>query len=132
MIDGEVRQDDYTGGLAIRADAITSIEAVRSDAASAIEVSLNAGTMREDTVESLASLLKHHVSAEDGCRVLIRYQNEQASSLISTDSSWRVPPTDNVVQSIQELVGEAAVKVLYAGGTTESNRGASVQGATLH
>ncbi len=132
VVDGEVKQDDYTGGLAIRADSITSIEAVRSDAATAIEVSLNALTMTSNTVESLANLLETHKAGDEGCRVLIRYQNEQASSLINTDPSWRVLPTDSVVQSIQELVGESAVKVLYTSGGHLARETMPVAGATLH
>lgn len=119
VVDGEVQKDDYTGGLAIRADAITNIEDVRSDTATAIEIELHQSTFSEQTLQDLASLLKNFISPEQGCQVILRYRNREAISTINVGRDWRVPPTDDVVQALQELVGEKAVKILYA---TQSNQ----------
>ena len=116
VVDGEIQQDDYTGGLAIRADAITSLESVRKNMATAVQVDIYENEKSQTIVDRLAEILKAHIVESDiGCRLQIRYQSKSASAVLHTGGDWYLPPSDEVVEEIQRVVGETAVKVLYAG-----------------
>ncbi len=130
VVDGEIQVDDFTGGLAIRADAISSLESVRANTAMGVKIELCASVQSNATIEQLRTLLSgFRTSAELGCRLVIDYKNSSAQASLHLGNDWLVPPTDEVVQAIQQLVGESAVTVLYS---RQAPTRASGEAVTLH
>ncbi|MFZ6657105.1 DNA polymerase III subunit alpha [Undibacterium sp. TJN19] len=106
---GKVSEDRFSGGLRISAEKVMDIGRARVQFSQGLRLTLTAGA---DT-KKLQELLKPHLNA-DGCPVLIRYQNANASAEMYLSDQWRVNPDDNLRQSLGEWLSMKNVKIEYA------------------
>lgn len=106
---GKVSEDRFSGGLRISAEKVMDIGRSRVQFSQGLRLTLTSGA---DT-KKLAELLKPHLNA-DGCPVLIRYQNANASAELYLSDQWRVNPDDNLRQSLGEWLSMKNVKIEYS------------------
>jgi len=108
VIEGEVGQDDYTGGIKMTATAIHRIEEARTMFCKCLIVSI----LKEE--EALVSELQSILKAYPGtCVVQIRYANQSAKAAINLGISWRVNPCDELLHRLFQLLDERRVFVSY-------------------
>ncbi len=106
---GKVSEDRFSGGLRISAEKVMDIGRARVQFSQGLRLTL---TSTADT-KKLQEMLKPHLNA-DGCPVLIRYQNANASAELYLSDQWRVNPDDVLRQNLGEWLSMKNVKIEYA------------------
>ncbi|MFZ6772735.1 DNA polymerase III subunit alpha [Undibacterium sp. SXout7W] len=106
---GKVSEDRFSGGLRISAEKVMDIGRARVQFSQGLCLRL---TSMADT-KKLQELLKPHLNP-DGCPVLIRYQNSEASAELYLSDQWRVNPDDHLQYSLSEWLSAKHVAIEYA------------------
>ncbi|MFZ6775638.1 DNA polymerase III subunit alpha [Undibacterium sp. Ji83W] len=106
---GKVSEDRFSGGLRISAEKVMDIGRARVQFSQGLRLTL---TSSADT-KKLQEMLKPHLNA-DGCPVLVRYQNANASAELYLSDQWRVNPDDVLRQNLGEWLSMKNVKIEYA------------------
>lgn len=110
IVKGVVSQDDFSGGLKMRADeAITLFEA-RQRLLRRVRIRLSAADLQNGAIAGLEKFLLEN---QNGCPVLINYCGAQANADISLGENWRVVPSDEVLHRMRERFGTQHVNLDY-------------------
>lgn len=105
---GKVSEDRFSGGLRITAEKVMDIGRARTQFSQGLRLSLDATT---DT-KKLADLLKPHLN-DNGCPVVVRYQNADASAELYLSDQWRVNPDDLLRHKLGLWLAPDKVVVMY-------------------
>jgi DNA polymerase-3 subunit alpha len=110
IVEGTVNHDEYSGGLSMRASAVRSLMQARQNYASELSIEL-----REDMVDAaLAAKLQHLFQHANGqCPVIFSYSQSDNRARIRLGESWRVSPSDELLQQLRECCGSQAVRLNY-------------------
>ena len=119
IFEGEVQEDDRSGGLRLRAKSIHTIEEARARFARVIKLSIERDAMDADLGEHLAGLLEPHRgngAPDDAprCPVVLAYRCLQGEAELTLGDAWRVAPTDNLLAALRGAFGTECVEVAYA------------------
>ncbi|MBC7405366.1 MAG: DNA polymerase III subunit alpha [Cytophaga sp.] len=106
---GKVSEDRFSGGLRITAEKVMDIGRARVQFSQGLRITLNADI---DTAK-LTEILKPHINQE-GCPVLIRYQNGDASAELYLADQWRVNPDDHLRKKLGDWLTPQNVQIEYA------------------
>lgn len=112
VVDGQISNDDYSGGLKVRADSIQTLDEARQNAVRGLRVTLEASRLSHDFAERLADMLRPHRG--EGCPIAIDYVRRDARGLLQLGSDWRIIPSDELVQKLRDVYGRGKVEVLYS------------------
>lgn len=108
VIEGELGNDDYTGGVKMTAAALYSLDKARTRFAKCLSLSLSS----ED--QSFMSKLQSILKAYQGeCVVQIRYENAKASAAINLASQWGISPSDELLTILSDILGPERVALSY-------------------
>ncbi len=107
FIKGEVELDSYSGTLRMRCEKVMDLAEVRSQGDRKVRIDVDAQLWSEEQQEKLRSMLFN--SEEEGCRVIINYQTNNAKCALNLDKSWRINPDDDNIQSLIRCFGEENV-----------------------
>ncbi|MDB2409386.1 DNA polymerase III subunit alpha [Pseudomonadales bacterium] len=115
FVEGEIRQDDYTGGLSVRVNTVYGLAEARQKHAQALLLELDEGDFGNGLLKSLQGILSEdfQFSGRGNCPLRIRYRNGQAISDIKLGYDWRVVPSDALIEKLRDTCGESKVSVLY-------------------
>ena len=115
LVDGAVRQDDYTGGLSIRAEKVQSLAQARQEQAKGIRLELSSDEVGGSFIGSLRELLRGQINSTGAgeCVLQIAYTGPTASSVINLGPNWLVQPSEELLEKLRELCGESKVRVVY-------------------
>lgn len=108
VIEGELGQDNYTGGLRMVANNIYSINEARERFAKFVVLTLHP----EDKI-ILPHLKELFKQFRGGCPVKIRYANDEASGLINLGADWCIKPEVTVLNSLSDLLDKDRVSLYY-------------------
>ncbi len=106
---GKVSEDRFSGGLRITAEKVMDIGRARVQFSQGLRITLNA----ETDISKLTDILKPHINQE-GCPVLIRYQNQEASAELYLADQWRVNPDDHLRKKLGDWLSPKNVQIEYA------------------
>lgn len=108
VVDGELGQDDYTGGIKMTAEALYGMEEARTRFAKCLRLILS----QEDEIRltSLKALLEAH---QGTCVVQIHYTNQHAQARMTLAPEWRVSPSDNLLMLLKSILDETQVRMCY-------------------
>ncbi len=111
VVSGEVRHDDYSGGLVMRCQELCDMEHAREHYARNLVLELS----QEQATNGFAGNLERVLSPfRDGsCPIAINYRGSDAVSRVRLGDEWRVRPTDELLKRLRHLVGEEQVRVEY-------------------
>ena len=111
LIEGRVQQDDFSGGLTLRAREIRSLEAARQSRVREIRLTIESGRYTQAFQQQLKESL---TAAECGsCGVSIDYRQPRAQACIQLGERWRVVPSDALLDQLRGVVGGAGVALIY-------------------
>ncbi len=111
---GKVTEDQFNGGLRVRAERILSLCAARSRFARLMRLSLNgAESQGTSGVTRLRKLLEPYRGG-GACPVEVRYQNGDAAVSMRLPDQWRVNLEDGLLQSLRTWLKPENVEVLYS------------------
>ncbi len=108
VIEGELGQDDYTGGLKMTATTLYRIEEARTRFAKCLSLILSAAD--EPLLPTLQSMLRAH---QGDCVVQVRYANTNAKATFNLSSEWRINPSDELLIKLADLLEAQCVEISY-------------------
>jgi DNA polymerase-3 subunit alpha len=114
VIEGVISNDDYSGGLKMRADTVADIGEARLARAQAINIVWSHAELPANSVQQLKEALRPH--NQGNCAVALQYERPDCAAQLWLGPSWKVKPTDDLLMHLRGLYGQEKVKVLYRHG----------------
>ncbi len=117
VVEGTVSEDDYRGGLAVRASQLRDLQEVRSEQLRYLQIALDAETLagqsggRDSPAAQLARVLQPYRQGQSSLRLV--YQGQQARGEIAAGEAWRVQPADELLRALRVRYGRGAVSLHY-------------------
>jgi len=111
IVEGAVAHDDYSGGLAMRVKEVRSLLHARQNYAAELRIEL-----RRDMVDApFTDELERVLSGASGgtCPVALVYGGQGSRARVRLGERWRVSPSDELIQSLRDRVGNDGVTLLY-------------------
>jgi DNA polymerase-3 subunit alpha len=110
VVEGEVSNDDFSGGLRLRAKRVMSIEDARTNLAESLRVTVHADALKGDRLRWLGDLCKRHRGA---CPITVDYTGQSAKALLQFGEAWRIDPADSLIQALRDQFGRENVFLQY-------------------
>lgn len=111
VVKGEIAHDDFTGGLKCTADELTALEKARERMAKRVRLTLSHQMEMSSCLPRLSELIKPYMGGT--CSLVIHYQTEQVEGALELGASWRIRPTDQLLELLSDLLS-VPVQVEYA------------------
>ncbi len=113
IVQGNAANDEYSGGVKVRALKLYDLLAARVAFAHKIRLEVDAGEgLAADFVDRLKTTLQPFTSGT--CKVELQYKRAAASALMHFGSEWLVKPTDDLLQAVEGLaLGKVTATVCY-------------------
>jgi len=111
---GQVRRDDFNGGVRLSADKLMDIATARVQFARALALSMNGQSDAARLRNVLSPYRVADAAAASGCPVVIRYHSDTARCELTLGSDWRVLPDDRLLADLSAWLEPANVQVEYA------------------
>ena len=97
----------------MRVNAVRSLEQARQAARAELTIEVVQEMVDEAFTDRLHHLLEH---AEEGqCPVAFRYLQKHSLATLRCGERWRVSPTDDLIQQLQDCCGQGKVTLSYPG-----------------
>ncbi|XOC00416.1 DNA polymerase III subunit alpha [Pseudomonadota bacterium DY0742] len=110
VVEGEVSNDDFSGGLRLRAKRVMSLEEARTGLAESLRVRVAADALKGDRMRWLADVFGRHRGA---CPITVEYTGSDARAVLQFGESWRIDPADNLIQALRDQFGRDNVFLQY-------------------
>lgn len=110
-VEGEVRFDDFSGGLKMQVKNVLSLGEARLRFAKNISVNIHQQQIDEAFIEQFQQLLVPKI--ESGCPVIVDYRCSGARARLRLGEQWQVEPSDDLLQRLQDFYGKQAVQLNY-------------------
>ena len=110
VVQGDVQQDSFSGGVKMRAEQVMTLAEARKSHSRGIVVRLAA--QAEERLPRLRQVLARHREA-DGCTVFVEYAANGAQGRFALGAAWRVHADDALLIQLRETLGEDAAIVDY-------------------
>jgi len=111
IVEGGVVYDDYFGGYRITAKSIYDITEARQRFAKRLEIKVSEKQAANGFVNELNSVLQPF--REGGCPVWINYNKNGVNAVLSLGEDWRVQPSDELLNRLNDLAGDNGVGMVY-------------------
>lgn len=110
-VEGEVRFDDFSGGLKMQVKNVLTLGEARLRFAKNISVNIHQQQIDEAFIEQFQQLLVPKI--ESGCPVIVDYCRSGARARLRLGEQWQVEPSDDLLQRLQDFYGKQAVQLNY-------------------
>ncbi len=122
VLEGKVKEDDYTGSLEMEVTDVFSIEEARRRFSRGVTIDLGDGP-DADLVRRLRASLEPHRRGEAGCRVALVYRKAREDGLaaqgrVLLGSDWWVNPSDDLLKHLRREFGHERVSLNYPAART--------------
>ena len=111
VVQGNVSEDSFTGGLKMVAESIQSIYEARCSKLNRLELCLNAGPESSGWVDKFHHILSAY--KEGNCPVTVQYALPSASGQLKLGNQWKVQPKDELISRLREEFGKNSVTLHY-------------------
>lgn len=109
IIEGEVSLDEFSGGNRMLCREAFSIEEARERFGKYLKIHLP--SQKADRMTQLVTLLEKNRGGR--CKVAIDYIRDDAKASLNLGETWRVKPTDILIQTLRSLLSENEVEMVY-------------------
>ena len=111
VIEGDVSNDEYSGGLRLNCKELYDLSQAREMFAKRLTLRFNQAKANNGLLDELGRQLS---SYRDGrCPVVVDYQNDQAEAEICFGEAWRIRPDEQLLDLLRELLGQENVNIVY-------------------
>ena len=110
VVEGEVSNDDFSGGMRLRAKRVMSLEEARTGLAESLRVKVQAAALKGDRLRWLGELCQRHRGA---CPITLDYTGADAKALLQFGEQWRIDPADSLIQALRDQFGRENVFLQY-------------------
>ena len=115
ILEGSVQFDERTdvnnNKLSVRANSLRNLDQARQSYASELQIQLREDMVDPDFVEHLAGLLSG--AGEGSCPITLVYSQPENRAPIRAGDNWRVNPSDDLIQQLQDYCGRDSVRLAY-------------------
>src|SRR5690606_34733813 len=111
IVEGVVSEDDYSGGLRMRASGVKTLLEARSQYVKGIRVEMHREKLRREAIANLSEILKPY--REGACPVVIRYTAADAEADLQLAAEWNVTPDDDLLNKLRDGFGTASVQLQF-------------------
>ncbi|OQW92958.1 MAG: DNA polymerase III subunit alpha, partial [Beggiatoa sp. IS2] len=109
IVQGEVREDKFTGDYNMIASEILSLEQARENCAKSLLLIVAIEQVRQNLVADLAEILTPYRPGT--CTVVVHYRHHEAQVELTLGAEWRVHPAETLIEKLKELLGQDHVKI---------------------
>ncbi len=115
IVEGEVSEDDYSGGLKVSAQQILTMPQARTVFSKGLHLSVAAEFAQGKGLQQLLQILTPHQVSGDtpAAKLELQVENDIGRGVIRCASPWRLQVEDDMLQDLAYLLGEDAVKMRY-------------------
>ncbi|MFC0709268.1 DNA polymerase III subunit alpha [Azorhizophilus paspali] len=110
VVEGEVSNDDFSGGLRLRAKRVMSLEEARTGLAESLRLRVASEALEGDRLRWLAELCSRYRGA---CPITLDYIGHEARALLQFGEAWRIDPADSLIQTLRDQFGKDNVFLHY-------------------
>ena len=111
VIEGEVEDDDFSGGCSVIANAIDDLESARERRARRILIELDGDSMDDGVPRALREAIESYRSGRTP--VCIDYRRRDARARFALGDAWTVRPADALVDRLRDVAGAERVRIEY-------------------
>jgi DNA polymerase-3 subunit alpha len=112
IVEGEVAEDHFSGGLKVRVNKVMTIPQARSLYASGVQVVATASHFSGRKLKEFETLLNgYKIGGQLPVKVL--YKREDAEAVLTLGDSWRVQASDELLIALMERFGHESVSLSY-------------------
>ncbi len=110
VVEGEVSNDDFSGGLRLRAKRVMSLEDARTGLAESLRIKVASSALQGDRLRWLGQLCERH---RGECPITLDYTASEAKAVLQFGNDWRIDPTDSLIQALRDQFGRDNVFLNY-------------------
>lgn len=118
FVKGGTSEDDFTGGIRLRANEVFMVEDARARRASNLKLELRSSLLCDAFVDELAGILQPYRPAPNreatACPVAIKVVSDLSQGNVILGDEWRVVPHDDLLQHLKEHKAIEHVSLQYA------------------
>ncbi|CAH1042142.1 DNA polymerase III subunit alpha [Halomonas sp. TD01] len=112
IVEGEVSNDDFSGGLRLRGKDVTPMVTARIRYGEAVELALDAEQINGRLVDSLRESLSPYRDT-GGLPVRLQYRHSEAVGWMALADEWKVAPSDDLLLALRDVQGQVGVQLRY-------------------
>ena len=112
VVSGALRYDDFIGGWRVTVKSVQHIDKLIEERAQKIVLSIAPNGHGDQLLYRLHDVLTPY--RDGGCGVLLQYTGADASARVSLGNGWAIKPTRDLRDQLEELLGNRAVRLVYA------------------
>ncbi|WP_434770948.1 DNA polymerase III subunit alpha [Pseudomonas entomophila] len=110
VVEGEVSNDDFSGGLRLRVKQVMTMEDARTRLAESLRLKVAHEALRGDRLHWLGELINRHRGA---CPITLEYTGSDAKAMVQFGDSWTIDPGDGLIQTLRDQFGRENVFLQY-------------------
>ena len=111
VIEGEVEDDEFSGGCSVVANAIHDLEATREQRARHILIELDGGSVDDGLARTLREAIDSYRAGSTP--ICIDYRRRDARARLALGGAWAVRPADDLIARLRDLAGAERVRIEY-------------------
>ncbi|GAA3535129.1 DNA polymerase III subunit alpha [Zobellella aerophila] len=111
VISGQISFDDFSGGLKMSAREVMVIDEARERYARGVHLSISRAQIDEGFFSRLLDILTPVRAGV--CPVRVTYHRPGARAQLTLGTEWRVTPTDQMLEQLQQLLGSDKVELIF-------------------
>lgn len=111
VIEGDVSNDEYSGGLRLNCKELHALSQAREMFAKRLRIQFGGQQCADGFLEELTSQLTTY--RPGGCPVVVNYHNHDASAELILGSQWRIRPDESLLDLLRERLGNEKVDLEY-------------------
>ncbi|MNN04180.1 DNA polymerase III subunit alpha [compost metagenome] len=110
VIEGEVSNDDFSGGLRLRVKQVMTMEDARTRLAESLRLKVAHDALKGDRLSWLGELISRH---RGGCPITLEYTGSDAKAMLQFSDDWAIDPADGLIQTLRDQFGRENVFLQY-------------------
>jgi DNA polymerase III subunit alpha len=110
VVEGEVSNDDFSGGLRLRVKTVMTMEDARTKLAESLRLKITHEALKGDRLSWLGELITRH---RGGCPITLEYTGSDAKAMLQFGDQWCIDPADGLIQALRDQFGRENVFLQY-------------------
>jgi len=110
VVEGEVSNDDFSGGLRLRVKQVMTMEDARTKLAESLRLKVAHEALKGDRLKWLGELITRHRGA---CPITLEYTGSDAKAMLQFGEQWAIDPADGLIQALRDQFGRENVFLQY-------------------
>ena len=111
VVTGQVSEDDYTGGLKMRADGVQTLVDVRRASLKSLVLELHTEQLDAAQIDRLATILAPYRSG--ACPLRLRCRRRGAVGEVALPADWALEPEDELLHRLRDNFGRDSLQLNY-------------------